>query len=104
VHSIVIGSLRTRVTSHLTSSRPWMFPSMCTTYVLCSILINRHRIVLDPGEITQDVVDNVLDRVQLRTLGVLLRNAREVAFPHVRQIVDAMCVLEDPQFVAMLLL
>jgi hypothetical protein len=63
---------------------------MCTTYVLCSILINRHRIVLDPGEITQDVVDNVLDRVQLRTLGVL-RNPCEVAFPHVPQIVDAVC-------------
>jgi hypothetical protein len=52
VHSIVIGSLRTGVTSHLTSSRPLMFPFMCTTYVLCSILINRHRIVLNPGEIT----------------------------------------------------
>jgi hypothetical protein len=60
--------------------------------------------VLDPGEITQDVMDNVLDRVQLRTLGVLLRNPREVAFPHVPQIVDALCILEDPQFVAMLLL
>jgi hypothetical protein len=49
-------------------------------------------------------VDNVLDRAQLRTLGVFLRNPREVAFPHVPQIVDAICVLEDPQFVAMLLL
>jgi hypothetical protein len=56
-----------------------MFPP-CTTYVLYSIPVNPDRVVLDSEEVTQDVVHDFLDRVQLWSFSILLRDAREKAF------------------------